>query len=111
MHPPPSPAKTNFTLITECTPESSGCSSVYSVGKTVQHTNIRDLVEFKYVGGLKKEFKTGGIKLPMSLSCCAVNVGGNYGINSLKITKWGHFKDSKWSLAQNLDFSRGPRLF
>jgi hypothetical protein len=23
----------------------------------------------------------------------------------LKITKWGHFKDSKWSLAQNLDFS------
>ncbi len=24
MHPPPSPARTNFTLITECTPESSG---------------------------------------------------------------------------------------
>ncbi len=31
MHPPPSPARTNFTLITECTPESSGCNSVYSV--------------------------------------------------------------------------------
>jgi hypothetical protein len=27
-----------------------------------------------------------------------------------QITKWGQFKDSKWSLAQNLDFLRGPRL-
>ncbi len=31
MHPPPSPARNDFTLITECTPESSGCNSVYSV--------------------------------------------------------------------------------
>jgi hypothetical protein len=30
VHPPPSPARTDFTLITECTPESSGCNSVYS---------------------------------------------------------------------------------
>ncbi len=29
--PPPSPARTDFTLITECTPESSGRNSVYSV--------------------------------------------------------------------------------
>ncbi len=29
--PPPLPARANFTLITECTPESSGCNSVYSV--------------------------------------------------------------------------------
>jgi len=28
-----------------------------------------------------------------------------------QITKCGQFKDSKWSLAQNLDFLRGPRLF
>jgi hypothetical protein len=34
VHPPPSPARTNFTLITECTPESSGCNSVYSVVST-----------------------------------------------------------------------------
>jgi len=34
--PPPSPARTNFTLITECTPESSGCNSVYSVGRPSQ---------------------------------------------------------------------------
>ncbi len=29
--PPPSPARANFTLMTECTPESSGYYSVYSV--------------------------------------------------------------------------------
>ncbi len=29
MHPPPSPARANFTLMTKCTPESSGCNSVY----------------------------------------------------------------------------------
>jgi hypothetical protein len=27
VHPPPSPARTDFTLITECTPESSGCNA------------------------------------------------------------------------------------
>jgi hypothetical protein len=31
VHPPPSKARANFTLMTECTPESSGCYSVYSV--------------------------------------------------------------------------------
>ncbi len=30
VHPPPAPARANFTLITECTPESSGCNSVNS---------------------------------------------------------------------------------
>ncbi len=34
MHPPPLPVSANFTLMTECTPESSGCNSVYSVDKT-----------------------------------------------------------------------------
>ncbi len=28
--PPPTPARTNFTVMTECTPESSGFNSVYS---------------------------------------------------------------------------------
>jgi hypothetical protein len=32
--PPTLPARANFTLITECTPESSGCNSVYSVVST-----------------------------------------------------------------------------
>jgi hypothetical protein len=32
VHPPPSPARTDFTLITECTPESGGFNSVYSGG-------------------------------------------------------------------------------
>jgi hypothetical protein len=31
VHPPPSPAQANFTLMTECTPESSRYYSVYSV--------------------------------------------------------------------------------
>ncbi len=33
--PPPSPARANFTLMIECTPESSGYYSVYSVVYTV----------------------------------------------------------------------------
>jgi hypothetical protein len=50
--------------------------------------------------GLQKN-KTVGIKLPMFL---CFKSGG-------KISKLGHFRDSKWSIAQNLDFSRGPQLF
>ncbi len=38
MHPPPSPARANFTLMTECTPESSSCYSVYSVVSTTRVT-------------------------------------------------------------------------
>ncbi len=34
VHSQPSQARANFTLITECTPKSSGCNSVYSVGRT-----------------------------------------------------------------------------
>ncbi len=37
--PPPSPARANFTLITECTPESSGCNSVYSVVSSVARSD------------------------------------------------------------------------
>ncbi len=33
--PPPSPARANFTLMTECTPESSGCYSVFTTKKYV----------------------------------------------------------------------------
>ncbi len=36
MHPPPSPAWSNFTLMMECTPESSRCYSVYSVVWTTE---------------------------------------------------------------------------
>jgi hypothetical protein len=58
--------------------------------------------------GLKKEFKTGSIKLPMQLCC---KCGSVLCILPCQIIKWVPFKDSKWSLAQNLDFLRGPRLF
>jgi hypothetical protein len=37
VHPPPSPARANFTLMTECTPESRGCYSVYSVVRPTTH--------------------------------------------------------------------------
>ena len=56
----------------------------------------------------KKELKTGDIKIPMSLCC---KCGWMFGNKPFKITLWGHFKDSKWSLAQNLDFLRCPQLF
>jgi hypothetical protein len=42
VHPPPSPATTDFTLITECTPESSGCNSVYSVLTSFCHGSLTD---------------------------------------------------------------------
>ena len=42
----------------------------------------------------KKELKTGDIKIPMSLCW---KCGWMFGNKPLKITKWGHFKDSKWS--------------
>jgi hypothetical protein len=32
--PPTLTSRANFTLMTECTPKSSGCYSVYSVGST-----------------------------------------------------------------------------
>ncbi len=35
VHPPPSPAWANFTLMMKCTPESSVCYPVYSVAGTV----------------------------------------------------------------------------
>ncbi len=39
MHPPPSTARANFTLMIECTPESSGYYSLYSVVESVSRGN------------------------------------------------------------------------
>ena len=44
--------------------------------------------------GLKKEFKTGCIKLPMQLCC---KCGSVLCILPCQIIKWVQFKDSKWS--------------
>jgi hypothetical protein len=44
VHPPPSPARANFTLMTECTPESSRYYSVYSVIVTVSKTVKKGLL-------------------------------------------------------------------
>jgi hypothetical protein len=50
--PPPSPARANFTLMTECTPESSGCNSVYSVPETDPlesgNNNTRYTVQYEH---------------------------------------------------------------
>jgi hypothetical protein len=70
VHPPPSPARANFTLITECTPESSGCNSVYSVGKTVrgrgrgQKDKCGSGVQDTRVGQREDNEKTSGTKVP-----------------------------------------------
>jgi hypothetical protein len=41
VHPSPSPAWANFTLMIECTPESSVCYSMYSVVSSVlNHTFV-----------------------------------------------------------------------
>ncbi len=50
MHPPPSPARANFTLMIECTPESSGYYSVYSV----VHTHKQVVFFLKIVDSLSK---------------------------------------------------------
>ena len=42
VHSTPSPARANFTLITECTPESSGCNSVYSVGLSTVYSVVQE---------------------------------------------------------------------
>ncbi len=55
MHPPPSPAWSNFTLMMECTPESNCCYSVYSVDGTIQRVTSGSTRPEKNV--LKKRVK------------------------------------------------------
>ncbi len=55
--PPPSPACANFTLVMECTPESSRCYSVYSVEVIVNNKeeNSKDFcLDFVQEFGLRK---------------------------------------------------------
>ncbi len=49
MHPPPKPSRANFTLMTECTPESSSCYSVYSVLTTFGRAPSRSLNKVCYI--------------------------------------------------------------
>ncbi len=57
MHPPPSPAWANFTLMMECTPESNCFYSVYSVDGTIQRVTSGSTRPEKNV--LKKRVKKG----------------------------------------------------
>ncbi len=68
MHPPPAPARANFTLITECTPESSGCYSVYSVAWTIVRRPLPVVRDFtrdgrwnNYDVSVRKKMGGGGL--------------------------------------------------
>jgi hypothetical protein len=54
VHPPPSPAWANFTLMMECTPESSRCYSVYSVAIPLAYPSRKE----------------GGLSLVQMISTC-----------------------------------------
>ncbi len=60
MHPPPSPAQANFTLMTECTPESRRYYSVYSLGDTIPCPVFLTNLEGK-VGKVDKVGKVGKV--------------------------------------------------
>jgi hypothetical protein len=60
--PPPSPARTDFTLITECTPENSGCNSVYSVQATT--TSQLQSLKSSPLGGFPSSEETPPNPLP-----------------------------------------------
>ncbi len=51
VHPPPSPARANFTLMIECTPESSSHYSVYSVPLTNLGEGVEEVPEEGKHGG------------------------------------------------------------
>jgi hypothetical protein len=53
VQPPPSPARTDFTLITEYTPESSGCYSVYSVVRPQLTAQVHTLSWWRGGGGVQ----------------------------------------------------------
>ncbi len=55
MHPPPSPAWANFTLMMECRPESSVCYSVYSVGISMVKTRERPETRGRTLIGILSE--------------------------------------------------------
>ncbi len=79
--PPPSPARANFTLITEYTPESSGCNSVYSMGGTVRLLRWAGLADYKTrlkLPPLSPYLKNGSLTCP-TLVFKSLWVGGGGG--------------------------------
>jgi hypothetical protein len=69
--PPILPARANFTLMTECTPESNGCYSVYSV--------VFRLEVPVYNAYITNQFQTsqggGGVEKSVSRGCCEKQAG------------------------------------
>jgi hypothetical protein len=49
VHPPPSPAQANFTLMTECTTESRRYYSVYSVGFATTYKKFKLMFDLIFI--------------------------------------------------------------
>ncbi len=61
VHPPPSPGQANFTLMTECAPESRRYYSVYSVVSTAfKGMSENEYVRLHGVGGFLLDLKNVG---------------------------------------------------
>jgi hypothetical protein len=72
-HPPTSPARASFTLMTECTPESSGCYSVYSVIHTCNHP--KEPVQSQFLSmtfTVQKKCKICYVSLIIDFTCVTV---------------------------------------
>ncbi len=69
---PPYPATANFTLMTECTPESSGCNSVYSVVHST-HTDSRLLLYSPYFYPLPLLSSSFSLLFSRLLSSCLIS--------------------------------------
>ncbi len=80
MHPPPAPTRANFTFMTECTPESSGCYSVYSVAGTM--VRLLCVILLEMVDGI----------FMMYSKCTQENGGGGGG--KMRTNRAGIFKKS-----------------
>ncbi len=94
MHPPPSPARTDFTLITECTPESSGCYSVYSVvGTSVGATRVA--ASRAGITAVVTRMAAGRGTAAGATQTTPYSQGRNKGGRNLSSGGWGHSRGSR----------------
>jgi hypothetical protein len=75
VHPPPSPAWANFTLMMEYTPESSRCNSVCSVDVPICMCCVATARQTVYYIHCKKRFAT--FLSPAGMSLAKLSQGGN----------------------------------
>jgi hypothetical protein len=83
VHPPPSPARTNFTLITECTPESSGCNSVYSACGQDHGQDSPFNKTYSMWVTLHVQYRVSHISVSLCVLRCGRRAGGWGGVEAL----------------------------